>query len=74
RFPVTGPVRYTMTARTAVELIGIARPRRAFPVHYEGWAHFKDGRAALEQALTAAPDDVRQRLSWLPIGTPQHLQ
>jgi L-ascorbate metabolism protein UlaG (beta-lactamase superfamily) len=41
RFPVTGPVRYTMTARKAVELIGIARPRVAVPVHYEGWSHFK---------------------------------
>jgi L-ascorbate metabolism protein UlaG (beta-lactamase superfamily) len=73
RFPVTGPVRYTMTARKAVELIGIARPRVAVPVHYEGWSHFKDGRAAIERALASAPEHVRQRVRWLPLGSPQHL-
>ena len=41
QFPVTGPVRYTMTGRKAVELIDIVRPRVAFPVHYEGWTHFQ---------------------------------
>ncbi|HYN94096.1 MAG TPA: MBL fold metallo-hydrolase [Pilimelia sp.] len=73
RFPITGPVRYTMTGRKAVELIGIARPRVAVPVHYEGWGHFKDGRAALERALAAAPEDVRRRVRWLPIGSPQRI-
>jgi L-ascorbate metabolism protein UlaG (beta-lactamase superfamily) len=71
RFPVTGPVRYTMTGRKAVELIGIARPRVAVPVHYEGWSHFKDGRTAVERALATAPEDVRRRVRWLPIGSPQ---
>ena len=68
RFPITGPVRYTMTGRRAVELVGIARPRVAVPVHYEGWAHFKAGRTSVEQALATAPDDVRRRVRWLPIG------
>ena len=31
RFPITGPVRYTMTARDAVELCGLVRPRTADP-------------------------------------------
>ncbi len=74
RFPVTGPVRYTMTGRKAVELLGIARPRVAVPVHYEGWGHFKDGRSAVERALTTAPDDIRRRVRWLPMGSPQHLE
>lgn len=73
RFPVTGPVRYTMTARRAVDLVGIARPRVAVPVHYEGWAHFKDGRAAVDRALAVAPPGVRDRVRWLPIGTPVDL-
>ncbi|HEX8347208.1 MAG TPA: MBL fold metallo-hydrolase, partial [Actinoplanes sp.] len=73
QFPLTGPVRYTMTGRDAVKLIGIARPRVAVPVHYEGWGHFKDGRAAVERALTTAPQDVQRRVRWLPIGSPQHL-
>jgi L-ascorbate metabolism protein UlaG (beta-lactamase superfamily) len=68
RFPVTGPLRYTMTARDAVELCGLIRPRTAIPVHYEGWKHFKQGREQIERELARAPADVRDRFRWLPIG------
>ena len=70
RFPVTGPLRYTMTAREAVELCRLVRPRVAVPIHYEGWAHFREGREAVERELAAAPDDLRRRFRWVPIGTP----
>ena len=56
RFPVTGPVRYTMTAADGVELCRTIRPRTVVPVHYEGWSHFRQGRTAIEQALADAPD------------------
>jgi L-ascorbate metabolism protein UlaG (beta-lactamase superfamily) len=68
RFPVTGPLRYTMTAADAVELCRLVRPRTAIPIHYEGWKHFKQGRAAIERELAGAPDDIRSRFRWLPIG------
>jgi L-ascorbate metabolism protein UlaG (beta-lactamase superfamily) len=68
RFPVTGPLRYTMTAREAVSLCGELRPRVAIPVHYEGWKHFREGRDAIERAFAAAPAEVRASLRWLPIG------
>ena len=68
RFPVTGPLRYTMTASEAVELCGLARPNTAIPIHYEGWKHFREGRAAAERAFAAAPADVRDSVRWLPIG------
>jgi L-ascorbate metabolism protein UlaG (beta-lactamase superfamily) len=68
RFPVTGPLRYTMTARDAVEMCRLIRPRLVIPIHYEGWSHFKEGRAAIERELESAPEDVRQRFRWLPIG------
>ena len=68
QFGVTGPVHYTMTGRDAVELVDLARPHTAIPVHYEGWSHFKDGRDGVERALAAAPEDVRQRFRWVPIG------
>jgi L-ascorbate metabolism protein UlaG (beta-lactamase superfamily) len=68
RFPITGPVRYTMTARDAVELIRLVRPRTAIPVHYEGWKHFQQGRREIEQELDRAPEDVRHRVRWLPLG------
>jgi L-ascorbate metabolism protein UlaG (beta-lactamase superfamily) len=68
QFPITGPLRYTMTARDAVELCGLVRPRTAIPIHYEGWKHFKEGREAIERELASAPDDVRRSVRWLPIG------
>lgn len=57
-----------MTGRDAVELCRLIRPRVAIPVHYEGWAHFRDGRQAVERALAAAAENVRRRFRWLPMG------
>jgi L-ascorbate metabolism protein UlaG (beta-lactamase superfamily) len=68
RFPVTGPIRYTMSARDAVELCRVVQPHTAVPVHYEGWSHFREGRAAIEAELAAAPVDVRDRFELLTIG------
>jgi L-ascorbate metabolism protein UlaG (beta-lactamase superfamily) len=68
QFPVTGPVRYTMTARDAAELCRLIRPRTAIPIHYEGWKHFRQGRQAIERELARAPEDIRRRIQWLPIG------
>jgi L-ascorbate metabolism protein UlaG (beta-lactamase superfamily) len=69
RFPVTGPLRYTMTANDAVELCRLIRPRIAIPVHYEGWKHFQQGRDAIEREFAGAPPDIRRSIRWLPIGT-----
>ena len=68
QFPVTGPLRYTMTASQAVELLGELRPRTAIPVHYEGWNHFRQQRDAIEPVFAAAPDPVRESIRWLRIG------
>ena len=68
RFPVSGRCGYTMTARDAVELCGLVRPRTAIPIHYEGWKHFRQGRAAIEREFARAPEDIRRRIRWLPIG------
>jgi L-ascorbate metabolism protein UlaG (beta-lactamase superfamily) len=68
RFPVSGPLRYTMTAGEAVELCAQLRPHTAIPIHYEGWRHFRQGREAIEAEFATAPADFRQRLRWLPIG------
>jgi L-ascorbate metabolism protein UlaG (beta-lactamase superfamily) len=67
-FPITGPVRYTMTAKEAVELCGILQPRTVIPIHYEGWSHFREGREAIEREVANAPEDLRRRIRWLPIG------
>jgi L-ascorbate metabolism protein UlaG (beta-lactamase superfamily) len=70
RFPITGPVRYTMSARQAVIACRMLRPRTVVPVHYEGWSHFRQGRPAVERALAAVPD-VRERVQWLEPGVPR---
>jgi L-ascorbate metabolism protein UlaG (beta-lactamase superfamily) len=71
RFPVTGRLRYTMTGREAVELCRLIRPRTVIPVHYEGWKHFTEGRAAVERAFAAGPADLRERVRWLELGVPE---
>ena len=68
RFPVTGPVRYTMTFGDAVELCRLVQPRTAIPVHYEGWSHFREGRDAIERELAGLPGPERARFRLLPIG------
>jgi len=73
RFPVTGPVRYSMTARDAVDLIARLRPRTAVPVHYEGWAHFQEERETMEAAFAAAPAEVRTAVRWARLGEPLDL-
>jgi L-ascorbate metabolism protein UlaG (beta-lactamase superfamily) len=70
RFPVTGPIHYTMTARQAIELCELIRPRVAIPIHYEGWKHFREGRDEIERELASASDETRARFRWLPIGIP----
>jgi hypothetical protein len=39
------------------------------PVHYEGWAHFTQGREALERAFQAGPDELRHSVRWLSPGS-----
>ncbi len=68
RFRITGPARYSMTARDAVELCTMLRPRVAIPIHYEGWAHFQEGREAIEGEFGRASDDIRHRFRFVPIG------
>jgi L-ascorbate metabolism protein UlaG (beta-lactamase superfamily) len=70
RFPVTGPVRYTMTARDAIELCTITHPRTVIPVHYEGWSHFQQDRTGIERDLAGAPADVRQAFRFVELGVP----
>ncbi len=70
QFPVTGPVRYTMTADDAVELCGLLRPHITIPIHYEGWKHFKQGGHAIQRTFATAPAEIRDHVRWLPLGIP----
>jgi L-ascorbate metabolism protein UlaG (beta-lactamase superfamily) len=73
RFPITGPLRYTMTARDAVALCQLMKPCTAVPIHYEGWKHFQESRQAIEREFARAPADVQRRIRWLPVGAPVDL-
>jgi L-ascorbate metabolism protein UlaG (beta-lactamase superfamily) len=68
RFPVTGPLRYTMTAAEAVQLCSLLQPQTAIPIHYEGWRHFRQGRDGIEAEFAAAPAEFREHVRWLPLG------
>ncbi len=70
QFPITGPIRYSMTARDAIELCRVLRPRVAIPVHYDGWSHFHEGRDAIERELTRAAGDAREVIRLIPLGEP----
>ena len=70
RFPATGPIRFTMTGREGVELVGIAEPRVVAFAHYDGWSHFVDGEDGLRDALDAAGASVHDRAVWLTAGVP----
>jgi L-ascorbate metabolism protein UlaG (beta-lactamase superfamily) len=73
RFPVSGPLRYTMTARDAAELCAPMEPQTVVPIHYEGWKHFRQGRADAERAFATAPGAFAERVRWLEIGAPETL-
>jgi L-ascorbate metabolism protein UlaG (beta-lactamase superfamily) len=67
RFPVTGPLRYSMTGAEAVELCLMLQPNTVIPVHYEGWKHFHEGRAQVERAFA---DTAVAQPTWLEPGRP----
>ncbi len=65
---VAGPMPLTFTADEAVTLAR-AWPRTIIvPLHFEGWAHFTEGRLETERAFDAA--GLAHRLRWLEPGTP----
>jgi L-ascorbate metabolism protein UlaG (beta-lactamase superfamily) len=68
RFPVTGPVRYTMTGRDGARLCRTIGARTVIPVHYEGWRHFQESRADIERDFAAAGPEVRRSIRWLDLG------
>jgi L-ascorbate metabolism protein UlaG (beta-lactamase superfamily) len=68
QFSVTGPVRYTMTAKDGVELLAALKPTITIPIHYEGWTHFRQNRAVIESEFADAPSTVRDSIRWAPIG------
>jgi L-ascorbate metabolism protein UlaG (beta-lactamase superfamily) len=63
---VYGPVHLTFTAQEGVRFAEMLGDATIIPIHYEGWAHFTEGQAQIEQAFKAAGRE--QQLHFLPLG------
>ncbi len=69
RVEVYGPFHLTMTAEEGAQFTRqLGKDATIIPIHYEGWAHFTQGRAEIEQAFSAA--GLEQQLRFLPFGQP----
>jgi L-ascorbate metabolism protein UlaG (beta-lactamase superfamily) len=71
RFPLYGPLRFTMNGSEAVRVAKLLNPQTLIPIHYEGWSHFKESREISDRVFQAAGLDDRVR--WLPLGVPTEI-
>ncbi len=62
RVAEVGPFPLTMTAAEAVEAARALAPAAVVPLHFEGWAHFSEGRQEIERAFQQA--GLADRLRW----------
>ena len=72
RVPEVGAFHLTMTADEAVEAARTFTAAALVPLHFEGWAHFSEGRQQIDQAFSAA--GLAQRLHWPVPGKPIQIQ
>ncbi len=68
RVPEVGPFHLTMTADEGVETARALPNAAIVPLHFEGWAHFSEGREDIARAFAAA--GLQDRLHWLKLGKP----
>jgi L-ascorbate metabolism protein UlaG (beta-lactamase superfamily) len=68
RVPEVGPFHLTMTAAEAVQAARAFADAAIVPLHYEGWAHFSEGRDRIAQSFAGA--GMADRLHWLEAGKP----
>ncbi len=61
-----GPAHLTFTAKEAVEAARTFPGAAIVPLHFEGWAHFSEGRREIVEAFASA--GLEDRLRWLEPG------
>jgi L-ascorbate metabolism protein UlaG (beta-lactamase superfamily) len=66
RFALTGPIRYTFSGEEAARAAIAMKLATIIPVHYEGWTHFRESRAASEAAFARA--GIGDKVRWLVPG------
>jgi L-ascorbate metabolism protein UlaG (beta-lactamase superfamily) len=67
RVAEVGPHHLTFTAEEAVVAARTFSQAAIVPLHFEGWAHFSEGRTDIEAAFAKA--NLANRLHFLPPGT-----
>jgi L-ascorbate metabolism protein UlaG (beta-lactamase superfamily) len=72
KFPIMGPLRFTLNAKEAVQIVHALNPRTVIPIHYEGWKHFKETGAAARKVFEAS--DIKEKIHWLPLGSPVEIE
>jgi L-ascorbate metabolism protein UlaG (beta-lactamase superfamily) len=72
RFPSTGLVWFTFSAKEAVRVARVLQPQTLIPIHYEGWKHFREPRARAEKEFLKA--GMQDRVQWLPLGEPVDME
>lgn len=60
--PEVGPFHLTMTAKEATEAARVFPDAAIVPLHFEGWAHFAEGREEIAREFAAA--GLSGRLRW----------
>lgn len=71
RFPITGGIRYTFDAMGAIRAARALEARTIVPIHFDGWSHFREGRAEAKRAFEAA--GLADRVRWPVPGEPLDL-
>ena len=61
-----GPIELTMNAHGAVESAKFFEKAKIIPAHYDGWAHWKEHREAVDNVFKSA--NLENRLVWLEPG------
>jgi L-ascorbate metabolism protein UlaG (beta-lactamase superfamily) len=72
RFPIMGPIRFTLNAKEAVQIVHALKPHTVIPIHYEGWKHFKETGADASRVFEAS--DIKEKIHWLPLGKPTDVE
>lgn len=63
-----GPVHITLTASEGARISALLGEALIIPIHYEGWAHLKEGREDIERAFSETGRE--SHLRFLPPGQP----
>lgn len=66
-----GADRLTMNADEGVHACLALKPKAVIPVHYDGWAHFKEPKEAAQSRLTN--QSAQTNVFWLTPGQPQRV-